>query len=200
MVLTVPPKAVKSLTCPEPTSTDEGWARVDSYPQSQPGLGSASVAYGPRQFMGGQRRRSSVIGPERRDEEGHDLVADHLVDDGVQWCEDTRSRPVKAVEQRGELRGGELLGKSGGAAYVREQDRDIYLRAAGRKEVVSVVAEARVLAGRLASGYLSDGTAAAGHGQQTAAAALRARGRKARLWRWPWTSTSRHRASTSGVC
>ena len=94
------------------------------------------------------------------------------MNDSVHWCENVRGGTIEAVEQRGELGRAELLGERSGASHVGEQDRYVYLRAAGRKYVVSVVAKAGVLAGRAASEYLSDGTADAGHGQQTAGAAM----------------------------
>ena len=51
-MFTVSPRAVKSLTWPEPYPADVGRAGVDSYPQFQPRLSATSIAYGLHELMG----------------------------------------------------------------------------------------------------------------------------------------------------
>src|SRR4029077_2019943 len=80
------------------------------------------------------------------DEQCHDLVANELVDDCVVGDEYARDRPIEAIHQLGEVGRVGALTQSGRPTYIREQDGDVDLRAAGRQLLAARRAEVRVLA------------------------------------------------------
>ena len=71
-----------------------------------------------------------ILAREAGDEERHDLVADELVDEAVPGVHDGGSRPVEARDQPRELLRRHPLGETGRTADVREQQRELDLRAA----------------------------------------------------------------------
>ena len=86
-----------------------------------------------------------VLGPgHAADEEGHHLVADELVNQGVVREEDVGRNLVEAVEARSEGLRLQRFAHGGRAADVGEEDGKVDFGAAGRKPFEAIRAEIRV--------------------------------------------------------
>lgn len=142
-------------------------------PTGRLGPGPPESAIAPGQGKGALDREPAVLAYSW-DEQGHDFVADHLVDHRVVLEQDVRRQVVEAVHGLGEGLGSKAFRECGGVTDVGKEDADVDLGAPWRQSIVAEVAEIRILARGTVTDEPQDLSAEAGERFPAADAAPRA--------------------------